>query len=258
MTGTRPARLAFSLIELLMAVVIIALLVALALPAMGRVKELARRTVCASNLRQLYTIQRTYATDWNDYVPVGARGWGVGPTEVERQFNYLINFRDLGTQYLACMGPLWKAGLITDARGFYCPSETVDRFQYNTPGNPWPPEETPSSTTLHTRLGYGAFPGGPWWVEGTFPSPMHKLGELAPRVTILADTVSSPTHVDQRHKEGVNATYSDGSGQWVPRVRFDDALSLIPAGDNLSASYNDKMIDESTDPPTGIWPSLYR
>jgi prepilin-type N-terminal cleavage/methylation domain-containing protein len=41
----------FTLIELLVVVAIISVLIAILLPSLGRVKETARRTVCASNLR---------------------------------------------------------------------------------------------------------------------------------------------------------------------------------------------------------------
>ena len=60
---------AFTLIELLVVVSIIALLIALLLPAVKRARETARQIACASNMRQLGIVFRSYAGDNEDWVP---------------------------------------------------------------------------------------------------------------------------------------------------------------------------------------------
>lgn len=57
------SRRALTLVELLVVIGIIALLIALLLPALNRARQTARRTVCASNLRQIGTGWLLYAID---------------------------------------------------------------------------------------------------------------------------------------------------------------------------------------------------
>lgn len=59
----------FTLIELLVVISIIAVLIALLLPAMGRAKEQGRRAVCGSHARSLITGVHVYASDNSDEVP---------------------------------------------------------------------------------------------------------------------------------------------------------------------------------------------
>ncbi len=58
-------RSAFSLIELLVVVAIIAVLSGILLPAIGMVRDVARATRCASNLRQLQMANIQYTSDWS-------------------------------------------------------------------------------------------------------------------------------------------------------------------------------------------------
>ncbi|MCL4693566.1 MAG: prepilin-type N-terminal cleavage/methylation domain-containing protein [Candidatus Hydrogenedentes bacterium] len=60
----------FSLIELIVVIAIIAILMALILPALARARESARRTVCASNLKQMGEIFRMFADEYDgDWPP---------------------------------------------------------------------------------------------------------------------------------------------------------------------------------------------
>jgi prepilin-type N-terminal cleavage/methylation domain-containing protein/prepilin-type processing-associated H-X9-DG protein len=63
MTHRTPAERGFTLIELLVVVAIIAMLIAILLPALSEAKERARRLKCCSNIRQLNTACITHAEE---------------------------------------------------------------------------------------------------------------------------------------------------------------------------------------------------
>lgn len=65
-TGGGGKRKAFTLIELLVVVAVIAVLIAIALPALRRAKELAKLIVCMSNLRGISQGWQSYLADNDD------------------------------------------------------------------------------------------------------------------------------------------------------------------------------------------------
>lgn len=62
-------RFGFTLIELLVVISIISLLIAILMPALSGARETAKRTVCASNLRQFGIALTNYAQDFESWFP---------------------------------------------------------------------------------------------------------------------------------------------------------------------------------------------
>ncbi|MGE3108598.1 MAG: type II secretion system protein [Phycisphaerales bacterium] len=60
--GHRPS--GFTLIELLVVIAVIAILVALILPAVGKARETGRTVICTSNVKQVMLAFTSYATDY--------------------------------------------------------------------------------------------------------------------------------------------------------------------------------------------------
>ena len=92
-------RKGFTLIELLVVVAIIALLISILLPSLSRARELAKRAVCASNLRGIGQGMHIYANDNREWFPVHyfkAGSITIGPPARLDDLHYL-GF--LGIQY---------------------------------------------------------------------------------------------------------------------------------------------------------------
>lgn len=60
---------AFTLIELLVVISIIAILMAVMMPALGKARESAKSVLCKSNLKQVGVVLSLYAEDYNNKLP---------------------------------------------------------------------------------------------------------------------------------------------------------------------------------------------
>ncbi len=69
-------RRGFTLIELLVVVAIIALLIAILLPSLGRAREMANRGTCEANLRGICQSMNVYGSNEGDIYPVVAKASG--------------------------------------------------------------------------------------------------------------------------------------------------------------------------------------
>ena len=75
-SSTKPGNSAFTLIEVLVVIAIIAILAAILFPVFGRARENARRTSCLSNVKQIGLATMQYLQDYDERYMVVDHGTG--------------------------------------------------------------------------------------------------------------------------------------------------------------------------------------
>lgn len=115
-------RRAFTLIELLVVISIIALLIAILLPALKQARLAAQSVACGSNIRQIYVASQTYVSDWNGFIPQTTDSTQVTGMWFAKLNEYLArgNAQDLthASAYLCPTNPDWFGAAFNPQRRF--------------------------------------------------------------------------------------------------------------------------------------------
>ena len=182
----------FTLIELLVVVAIIGILVSLLMPSLSKSREVARRAVCLSNLKQMYALSIMYEETNDGYLAIGY------------SHNYQNNY------YYYRYGNYTNQGLLgvyaDHVPGYlYCPSQEKEGHRYDTSANSW--------TGDRVRTSYSSAPLVEFDNNGIMVSA-YQSSQLEPEYNLLSD-VNSSFNRKTHWQEGFNVVKAAGGGKWV-------------------------------------------
>ena len=167
---------AFTLTELLTVIAIIGILAAILIPAVARVREAARASQCASNLRQIGLGIALYADDHRGVMP-GPIASGQGPTFVDQAFTQTKVTGYLATYiapYIAVNEAKNSTGSIKANEMFKCPAWSEQT----------PDQSGPSFLVNIIPSGFGFYPFGS--MDGSqAPVPVARLSTYSLSSVVL-------------------------------------------------------------------------
>ena len=229
--ATQKAREGFTLTELIVVVAIIAVLVDLAFPVLGRIQSRANETQCLNNVKSITTAYLAYAADNEGRYPatgtytVASSSWGEFWTDLLLKGGYLnIPSQDVYFRSRAShpkKGVLWcPAELQAAHHGIadYGPSDNVVPHSRDVP--PIVRITNPARTVLisESRRIVGAGYGGSWWLKA-------------------ADFISDPasgrtggTPLPSRHEGRVHLGFCDGHLEALPEALLRERRASLFSG----------------------------
>lgn len=219
---TRPA---FSLVDLLVSISVMAILMTLLAPALQSSLESARRTRCGIHLRQIALGVQMYGDDFMGRMPsavFGLRGghgssshahassntsnnnsWSGDTIHLRLSYDQLQALNQTRPSHSGSwdgLGVLFTDQYLTNPQVFYCPSHNGDHYFRSYTDN-WTGSQGRITANYQYRV----------------PSVSHFLHELSPFTNILADGLASKS--DYNHIVGNNFAQADLSLGWYSDER---------------------------------------
>jgi prepilin-type N-terminal cleavage/methylation domain-containing protein/prepilin-type processing-associated H-X9-DG protein len=209
---------AFSLIELLVVMAVIAILASLLLPSLSSAQAKGRQVACLNNLRQLQLGWTMYLSDHNNTMPEN-KMTGTGLLGCVSTTNSWVT----GNAQASADPTLIKQGSIysysPNTQVYRCPADRSTLFGASTPRERSYSMDAYLNGGLDVRIYGGYLPGNVIRYSDLLPSPSKIFVLLDETQTVIDDGVfllyrdpadfwqNGPSH---RHSQGANLSFADG------------------------------------------------
>ncbi len=244
---SRILRTGFTLIELLVVIAIVSLLISILVPALGRAREQAKRTVCASNMRQIGVGFTQYAEDFDGWYPAKAKAGDPTATVTELatvqhvgtplpdtigwgpQFGGML--RDIMERVCTREGAAPK--YIAEPKILVCPSDqTGNKFNNNDQLSVRAAENIPGiqATNLATVKNYSYMYVSLWRNDDR--ADFFMFGDESNKQDNATNSLTGLTTEDNHGRNGINAMFVDTHVEWKSS-RGGDLNSLQELADKL-------------------------
>jgi competence protein ComGC len=216
----------FTLLDILVAIAVISLLIAILSPTLGKVQETSRRVVCASNLRQFGLGMQMYADDSRGSVPPSAflaqgSGEQAEMMTVRLPPDHRLRMTRNGWDGL---GILYRTSYLKTPGIYYCPSHhgehPFDRY-----ADAWARSAGEIVGNYHFR--------------GQDADGLTNLYMMLTNSALAADGMR--TLDDYNHKIGLNVLRVGGHVAWLD----DSNGELMAMLDNDDGSVDDATLDDA-------------
>jgi type II secretory pathway pseudopilin PulG len=233
--AARSGRRAFTLLDVLVSMAVIAILIGLLMPSMSSIHETARRVVCQSNIRQIGMGLLMYADDWKGQLPPSVflrYDQGVQRTNQSPQNMLTIRLEAARAEYGTAwdgIGLLASMDYLNGPKVFYCPSHRGDN-PYSKYAPTWNNPDGEIVCNYHFR---GEGPRSSTRVGGRLPMTRSLYNIDPAQSSLLADGMR--VRSDCNHRVGVNFFRADLTVHWFndPGARL---LSSLPTSKEMAVS----------------------